>query len=183
MRGNGRSHLGGPKGTTLRLGVTGHRTLDHLAEVRRGVNVAIDQACEAYVNRDGSNALVVVSALAEGADRLVVKECLRRAGTTLEAVLPLSVEEYTQDFLTSRSRRDFARLLGAAISVEIVESMPTREQAYERAGHVMVDRSNVVVAVWDGLAARGRGGTADIVTYALAHHVPVIHVDSRRGRT
>jgi hypothetical protein len=167
----------------MRLGVTGHRSLEHLAEVRREVNIAIDQACEAYVDRDGPIALVVVSALAEGADRLVVKECMRRAGTTLEAILPLSVEEYTQDFLTPRSRRDFAGLLGTAISVEVVESMPTRDQAYERAGHVMVDRSDVVVAVWDGLAARGRGGTADIVDYAQAHHVPVIHVDSRRGRT
>ena len=94
---------------TLRIAVTGHRFLDHEAETRREVNIAIDQALEA---RDAGCApgepegLIVVSALAEGADRLVVHECLRRQGATLEAVLPLPVDEYAKDFATADSRRN-----------------------------------------------------------------------------
>jgi hypothetical protein len=166
----------------LRLGVTGHRSLHHEVELRRAVNLAIDHALEVRDAEGDPGDLVVVSALAEGADRLVVHECLRRDGATLEAVLPLPVDEYTKDFDTAVSRREFADLVSLAVVVEVAETMPTREQAYERAGHLMVDRSDAIVAVWDGLPARGRGGTADIVTYAQDRRVPVIRVDSGNGQ-
>jgi hypothetical protein len=166
----------------LRLGVTGHRSLTHVDEVRRDINLAIDHALEA--NAAGAPAqrattLTVVSALAEGADRLVVHECLRRHGTTLAAILPLPIEDYVNDFDSPGSRREFTELLAAAATVEIAEEMPTREHAYERAGQLMVERSDAVIAVWDGRPAAGRGGTADIVTYAEARHVPVFRVDIR----
>jgi hypothetical protein len=34
------------------------------------------------------------------------------------------------------------------------------------AGRVVVDRSSVLVAAWDGQPSRGLGGTADVVAYA-----------------
>jgi hypothetical protein len=167
----------------LRLGVTGHRSLRHEAEIRRLVDAAIDQVLAetspgpSTERRD----LIVVSALAEGADRLVVQECLHRDGATLAAVLPLPVDEYSKDFITDASRREFAELLAAATSVEFAEAMPTRDQAYERAGQMMVEQSDVVLALWDGLPGAGRGGTADTVAYANAHDVPVIRIDSRKA--
>jgi hypothetical protein len=166
----------------LRLGVTGHRSLTRIDEVRLGINRAIDDALEsgpAGAPPDPGTTLIVVSALAEGADRLVVDECLRRPGSTLEAILPLPIEEYEQDFATPDSRQEFTGLLSAATRVEIAEAMPTREHAYERAGQLMVERSDAVIAVWDGQPAAGRGGTADIVAYAEARHVPVFLVDIR----
>jgi hypothetical protein len=36
-----------------------------------------------------------------------------------------------------------------------------------------VDRSSVLVAVWDGQPARGLGGTADVVAYARQRGVPM----------
>lgn len=163
----------------LRLGVTGHRWLDHEDDVRREVNLALDRVLE--VRRDGLGPaqaieLVAVSALAEGADRLVVHECLRRDGATLMAVLPLPIVEYATDFLTADSQHEFTELLAVATSVSVAEAMPTRPQAYERAGQLMVQRSDVVIAVWDGLPALGIGGTADIVAYAHARQVPVLHI-------
>jgi hypothetical protein len=47
--------------------------------------------------------------------------------------------------------------------------MPAREsrtEAYEQAGRYVVEHSDVLVAVWDGLSASGRGGTAEIVAWA-----------------
>jgi hypothetical protein len=41
------------------------------------------------------------------------------------------------------------------------------------AGKVVVDRSSVLVAVWDGQPSRGLGGTADVVRYARERGVPV----------
>jgi hypothetical protein len=162
----------------LRLGVTGHRSLTHEDEIRRAINVAIDQAL--LTSPAGSaTALTVVSALAEGADRLVVHECLRRPGATLVAVLPLPIDEYGTDFVAAASRQEFTDLLALATFVEIADEMPTREHAYERAGQLMVEQSDAVIAVWDGRPAAGRGGTADVVAYARARHVPVFRVNVR----
>ena len=41
------------------------------------------------------------------------------------------------------------------------------------AGKVVVDRSSVLLAVWDGQPSRGLGGTADVVAYARQRGVPV----------
>jgi hypothetical protein len=168
----------------LRLGVTGHRSLDHEADIRRSVNTAIDQVLAVSSTGRASGKppdLVVVSALAEGADRLVVQECLSRDGATLVAALPLPAEEYAKDFVSDASRLEFAELLATATSVEIAQAMPTRDEAYERAGQMMVEQSDSVIAIWDGFAGAGRGGTADIVAYARSRGVPIIRIDSRTG--
>jgi hypothetical protein len=46
-------------------------------------------------------------------------------------------------------------------------------QARQVAGEILVGLSDELLAVWDGLPARGDGGTADTVAYALGVHVPV----------
>jgi hypothetical protein len=40
-------------------------------------------------------------------------------------------------------------------------------------GRAVVDRSSVLIAVWDGQPSRGLGGTADVVTYARQRGVPI----------
>jgi hypothetical protein len=45
----------------------------------------------------------------------------------------------------------------------------------------MVDVSDIVVALWDGEPARGRGGTADIVAYARAMAKPLLVVNPATG--
>jgi hypothetical protein len=43
-----------------------------------------------------------------------------------------------------------------------------------------VESSDVLLALWDGGASRGRGGTAEIVAYARERGVPVEVVPVRR---
>src|ERR1035441_6670999 len=45
--------------------------------------------------------------------------------------------------------------------------------AYEGVGRFVVRHSDVMIAVWDGKAGNGRGGTAEIVRYAAGAGVPV----------
>ena len=179
---DGNDRRAGRGSRALHLGVTGHRSLEHEDEIRRQINLAIDVALtpRSADSRSGARRdLVVVSALAEGADRLVAQECLRRDGATLTAVLPLAVERYEEDFATAASRAEFADLLARAAEVQLAEPMPTRDQAYERAGQMVVEQSDIVIAVWNGLGAAGRGGTADTVAFAHTRGVPVIRIDSR----
>lgn len=163
----------------IRIGVTGHRRFDHVD----AATAAVDRVVDALLERD--RPAVVISALAEGADRIVVDCVRRRPHTWLHAVLPLDPSEYARDFATDASKAEFAALIDAAEQVEVVETQPTdsREAAYQRAGEVMVELSDVVIALWDGQPARGLGGTAGIVELATESGVPVhvIRVDRGAG--
>ncbi|HEX3090921.1 MAG TPA: hypothetical protein VHQ23_19865 [Ilumatobacteraceae bacterium] len=111
---------------------------------------------------------VVVSSLAEGADRMVADLVLARPRGGLSVVLPLAAEDYERDFTTDASVAQFRALLARAENVETVEvpADASREQAYEQAGHRVVERCEVLIAIWDGSPSCGRGGTAEIVDHA-----------------
>jgi len=49
----------------------------------------------------------------------------------------------------------------------------TRNEAYEKAGFYIAEHSDVMIAVWDGQASQGRGGTAEIVAKARFWRKPV----------
>ena len=40
-----------------------------------------------------------------------------------------------------------------------------------------MELSDIVLAVWKGKPAKGKGGTADVVAYAIRRRVPLIHID------
>jgi hypothetical protein len=62
---------------TFRIGVTGHRELDQPDDLRQPIRQAILRLLTLVPVAPGAGlALVVVSALAEGADRLVAEEVL-----------------------------------------------------------------------------------------------------------
>ena len=68
-------------------------------------------------------------------------------------------QRYEATFLDGRaSQQQFEQLLERASSVEVVadENEPTK--AFLAAGAAVVERSDSVVAVWDGLEAKGEGG-------------------------
>ena len=131
----------------------------------------------------------LLTALAEGADRLVPREArgvLGEGHTEIEAVLPLTVEDYLTDFQTADSRDEFWRLWGEARSRVVLadgpkEASEERTKAYASAGRYIADRCDVMIAVWDGKQGRGEGGTADIVEYARDQGVPVLIVPASRG--
>lgn len=162
------------------IGVTGHRFLaerDRLDEALAGVVESLD--------RKRPEAWTVVSALAEGADRLVADHLLGREGSRLVAVLPLEAEDYETDFATPYSRAEFRHLLARAEEVVILPPQDDRNRAYEACGLDVLDRSDVLVAVWDGEDGQGVGGTGTLVQRARERGTPVVwvHAGNRRPGT
>jgi hypothetical protein len=155
--------------TPLVVGVTGHRVL---AEIER-IRAAIDAALDAFERRFPGRPLVALSALAEGADRLVAERVLARFGGALRVVLPLPRADYASDFAAAGSRRELEALCARAEQIVELPARGAREEAYEAAGHYVVERSDVLVAVWDGQEARGRGGTAAMVERARLRGLPI----------
>ena len=163
---------------SLRIGVTGHRQLTDPAALVPAIRAAIGGVIERFLGHGAEPALLVISALAEGADRLVATEVLAGPDATLEAVLPLPPGDYQADFTGDASKAEFTELLGRAAAVWVARPGGSRDEGYERAGRHVVDRADVLIALWDGEPPRGRGGTATVVAYAREQGVPVAWVST-----
>jgi hypothetical protein len=151
----------------LWIGVTGHRQIADVEGVTAAVQDVLRRVAARMPRADRTPVrLGVISPLAEGADRLVARAVLETHDAVLEAPLPLPVGDYLRDFATAGSRQEFSALLGRAANV--VEMFPTgsREQAYKQVGEYVVDRCDVLIAVWDRQRAAGFGGTEDTYRYA-----------------
>jgi hypothetical protein len=163
--------------SALHIGVTGHRRLHDTCALAERVEQALATVrALAASTGDLAPRLAVLSSLAEGADRLVAAVVLRQPGAQLEAMLPLPPDDYRGDFATDASRHEFDRLLARARRTTIAPPLPSRDAAYAHAGRQVVARCDVLVALWDGLPARGQGGTAEIVEEARARGVPLIWI-------
>jgi len=159
----------------LRIAVSGHRKLTATPTL----STAIDQALDRITGqlrpaiRDRCR-LVVVSALADGADRIVAERVLARPGGRLEVILPMTEAEYVTDFDRAHSLPEFEHLLGEASWVATMPPSPTRQDAYLGAGRAIIDRADAAIAIWDGYPAAGKGGTGDIVGYLRQEQRPWI---------
>jgi hypothetical protein len=172
----------------LRIGVTGHRDLSpDDTQLREAVKSAIRLATResGYPEQGLSRTplwLTVVSALAEGADRIVADAVLNYKerpveGSNLVCVLPVperQLELYRDDFETQKSKEDFDRLLSRAwrqieAPGHLVPANATQEQrndGYLWAGKEVVRNCDVLIAIWDRGEGHGKGGTADLVNWA-----------------
>jgi hypothetical protein len=155
---------------SLWVGVTGHRTLPFGEVLAAKVDAVLTELRQSLANTPVL--MSVVSSLAEGADRLVASRILADPLSKLTAVLPFSPEHFKDDFETGASKDDFDRLLARDPDWRVVSSTG-REDAYLQAGFQVVDRCDVLIALWDGEPSRGEGGTADIVDRAVNRKLPV----------
>jgi len=182
----------------LRLGVTAHRPgsslpASELDRIRAQVAELVDRAAKAarsiqqqyqFAYSAEPPLLVALSAIAEGGDRIFAEEALR-AGWQLDVVLPFAREVYERDFSTPESRNRFGELAVRARAVFEIDSIcpdDDRSVAYETAGLVMLDHVDVVLAIWDGGASGGRGGTREIMDEALRRNLPIIWISSAVDR-
>ena len=125
---------------------------------------------------------VALSALAEGSDRLFADAALD-LGFDLHAVLPFEVADYVTTFSNNETTPEFHQLLSRATTCLILDGdLAESGTAYERCGHALVDRSELLMSVWDGQPAAGHGGTPEIIAYALARSCPVAWVHAADDR-
>ena len=150
----------------LTIGVTGHRQIADTCTAR--IEAAVLSVLEGVRARAPDAPMLLLTGLAEGADRLVARLAVERFGAELVAVLPRAACDYRQDFATAESKAEFDRLLRSA---RLVVSPPPGTGAgpaeptdgYLWAGNFTALHSHLLIALWDGDEARGDGGTAEIV--------------------
>ena len=150
----------------MQVGITGHQQLDDPDGWPWVAGVLRSELAKVALP------LVGVTSLAVGADQLFARLVLERDGA-LHAVLPFADIErsFSPDHVLAY------RELAKQATVEVLETPGTDEDAYFAAGQRIVDLSDIVLAVWNGKPAKGKGGTADVVAYAIGRGVPLIHID------
>ena len=158
------------------IGVTGHRRLRSGDQLRARVREALEKARHSLGSPDE---IVVLSLLAEGADTVVAEEALR-LGLGLEVVLPMRLDAYRRTF-TLGSLGRFDALLSSCAAYSGLQSALDPPACYRGAARLMLERSDVLVAVWDGGAGHGVGGTADVVGMAHEMGIPVTVVGCSGG--
>lgn len=175
---------------SLVVGVTGHRKdrfsatqIALLEQTLSGLFEEIEE-CRAAVQRDkpadfqtGPGRTVLVSMLATGADTLGAQAALA-LGFELQAVLPFPRERYVLDFPAAEDRDELDRLCAASTRLLALSGASGEPDpiAYERGGLALVASTDLIIAIWDGEEARGRGGTAAVVQSALNAGRPVLTI-------
>ena len=99
-------------GTPVSIGVVGHRDLPE-AECSRIVKL-LTSILTTYRDEHPHTPIVVLTALAEGADRLAAEAALSVAGVSVLAVLPMPIEECRRDFDDPQSSARFDASLASA---------------------------------------------------------------------
>jgi hypothetical protein len=160
----------------LVLAVTGHRDLvnSELDLIRERVRFLLVDLDARYPERR----LRVLSALAEGADRLVARIAID-LGIEVVVPLPMPKKMYLDDFDTQESRDEFESLLAAASDVfelplardNTAEQMATpgkeRSLQYAQLGVFLCAHCHILLALWDGKKGEDPGGTGQVVKF---HH-------------
>ncbi|MDR5728886.1 MAG: DUF4231 domain-containing protein [Terriglobia bacterium] len=190
--------MGPPKPRlVLRIGVTGHRPKNFAEDaqlaVRKTLNNLFGEMAESAAKLykleseffdSAPPQFRIVSALAEGADSVVAEAGLQ-AGFALDVVLPFTADVYEADFKTSTSKERFRELLACARARFILPGKRNEQdpveanRAYEAAGLMTIRQCDLLISVWDGKEASGRGGTEDIVQHAVTTGRPVLWFDEK----
>jgi hypothetical protein len=153
----------------------------HWERVKKDLNLVM-AAIEA---RRGHRRPVLVSGLAEGADRLAAFVALGR-GWSLRAILAFPRARFEQDFQAPFALGEFRALLDAAEAIEEPKQSAQARRRAEDGYHAVAQRllalSDVLIAVWDGEGSRGPGGAVEVIERARARGIPIIWVHAKKAQ-
>jgi hypothetical protein len=158
------------------LGASGHQDLGN-EETRQFVSQSIRTLLFTYAQQHPNR--VLYAALAVEADQLFVQIALD-LHIPVEAVIPH--DHYEAIYPSGEEREIYYRLLKQCRAVHHMGFPNCTDDAYLAAGQWIVERSDLVILVWNGLAPKGRGGTGDVASYAWRSGCSFVQIDVRNQR-
>lgn len=147
------------------VGCTGHQALSDATK-----DVLLQEIIAHLLRFSNDGELEGVCSLATGTDQIFAT-ALMGVGGRLSVIVPS--RGYASTFTTDEDRGRYAEFLACAVTIEELEYSSPSEEAFMAAGRAVTDRSDVLLAVWDGRPAAGLGGTADVIEYARERGKPV----------
>jgi hypothetical protein len=151
----------------MKVGVTGHQNLGS-AEYITWLSITLKSAIQKYKVDIG------LTSLAIGADQLFA-QLLKQSNISYKVIIPCN--NYEMTFTDTTSLGIYQTLLSSAYSNFQLPFAEPSETAFYAAGKEIVDRSDMMFAIWNGQPVKGLGGTGDIVKYAQSIKKPVVHLN------
>src|SRR4051812_18030375 len=173
----------------LSVGVTGHRA-DMLPDgsvgvlrdrIRRTLELIASAGADLLAKEPkcfaaGPCELRFVSPIADGADQIAAEVALE-LGWELQVITPFDRSAYRASLANDGARTRFDSLLDRAAGLLELPGDPDHGlDAYVMTGRATVAHCDMLIAVWDGLPPRGRGGTGEVVQFALTRGTAIIHL-------
>ena len=173
----------------LSVGVTGHRAdmipddaATALRERIREILMLVASAGADLLDRErdcfaqGPCQHRFVSPVADGADQIAAEVALD-LGWELQVVLPFERAKYRSSLANHGARERFDALIERSAGLLELPGDPDDSlDAYVMTGRATVAHCDLLIAVWDGRPPRGRGGTGEVVQFALARGTAIVHV-------
>lgn len=169
-----------PETTPLLIGVTGHRD-PHPDDVA-AAEAALDRLFGDLRRRLPDTPIHVVSGMADGADRIVVRVALRHR-LPVTALLPMPMADYAADF-SAASLGEIREILAQPGVEQVALPIPpglqspgqplgrdARHEMYRRLAECLARKSNLILALWDGVNTGLVGGTSQVLLRFL-HALP-----------
>ncbi len=185
--------------TVFRVGVTGHRPsrLLQLEPVllAQQIETVLAEVAKAARSHTSEVRLVLVTSLAEGADRIAA-HVAHRIGYTLQIPLPMPEDLYEEDFARdatpeagAASVAEFRALLALAEGHTLVLPPPEndlhneeqRTPCYVAAGEVLLNGCDLLLAITDDGPSGGPGGAKDTEAKAKERGLPTVRVAALPG--
>lgn len=150
------------------VGLTGHRHLGTPEDVLWTHDALLEHIKEPWFTSG-----ITIGSI--GADQIFA-QLLRDQGKPYTAVTPCCNYEST---FSADELPDYQSFLEQASDIIALDYPCPNPEAFFAGGKVVVESSDLMLAVWHGLPGRGRGGTVAIVAHCRSVGMPLIQINPR----
>ena len=162
------------------VSITGHRLLssDQKAKVEPVLKKAIQNIMFVLNEQGGQNHYLALTPIAEGADTMFA-HAARSLGIPLHILLPFERSVYLKGFSSDLARNEFDMIYNDVADDQRTTLSPLKtneldilgddgfNQLFMDVGRKVVDDADYIIAIWNEKQAKGKGGTGDVVAYAM----------------
>jgi hypothetical protein len=153
----------------ISIAVTGHRFIPNDARLDQSIRKIFETFLNEHLDAD----FILYSPLAEGSDQIAARIASEYDRFDLHVPLPMNPEEYLKDFHTKNGRKTFFHLFSSAAEVHHLDIEGDHQASYRALGQYLINHSDILLAVWNGVFNQKIGGTGDVVRIATHAHKPV----------
>lgn len=154
------------------LGFAGHRDIPDPGELRKVVRDEVSAMKEALGGR-----VIGISGAAAGADLVFLRACVDLR-IPMIVVLPFSETRFAEDFEDPAEWDLAEKLMGVALAKYVTPGRKEAPEAYRSVSRNLIEWTDAFLFAWDGMPARGTGGTGETVDEAREVGIPTRVIDA-----
>ena len=153
----------------ISIAVTGHRFIPNDGRLDQSIRKIFETFLNEHLDAD----FILYSPLAEGSDQIAARIASEFDRFELHVPLPMNIKEYLEDFHTENGRETFFQLFSSASVVHHLDTEDDHQASYRALGQYLVNHSDILLAVWNGVYNQKMGGTSDVIRIATHAQKPV----------